>query len=145
MELRHRSSAVIETAAMTVEERLGALIGAFNATNRDIWDEVSNHSELIHRFALRSNVQDDILSVHSSDISELFDITKGLTKKLKGKASKLGLALVVIGGIVYIIKNESDKDVMKTKLLELDKQERCCYSPMEDEGEAREPEGPLGI
>lgn len=146
MELRHRSSAVIETAAMTVEERLGALIGAFNATNRDIWDEVSNHSEIIHRIALRSNIQDDILSVHSSDISELFDITKGLTKKLKGKASKLGLALVVIGGIVYIIKNESDKDAMKTKLLELDKREcGCYYSAKEDEGEALDAGGPLGI
>lgn len=146
MELRHRSSAVIETAAMTVEERLGALIGAFNATNRDIWDEVSNHSELIHRFALRSNIQDDILSDHSADIAELFDITKGLTKKLRGKASKLGLALVVIGGIVYIIKNEKDKDTMKTKLLELDKQERGCYcSIKEDEGEALDGEGPLGI
>lgn len=146
MELRHRSSAVIETAAMTVEERLGALIGAFNATNRDIWDEVSNHSELIHRFALRSNIQDDILSDHSSDISELFDITKGLTKKLKGKASKLGLALVVIGGIIYIIKNESDKDAMKTKLLDLDKQEcGCYYSVKEDEGEALDAGGPLGI
>lgn len=146
MELRHRSSAVIETAAMTVEERLGALIGAFNATNRDIWDEVSNHSELIHRFALRSNIQDDILSDHSADIAELFDITKGLTKKLRGKASKLGLAIAVIGGIVYIIKNEKDKDTMKTKLLELDKQEHGCYcSIKEDEGEALDGEGPLGI
>ena len=146
MELRHRSSAVIETAAMTVEERLGALIGAFNATNRDIWDEVSNHSEIIHRIALRSNIQDDILSDHSADISELFDITKGLTKKLKGKASKFGLALAVIGGIVYIVKNEKDKDNMRTKLLELDKQERSCYcSIKEDEGEALDGEGPLGI
>lgn len=146
MELRHSSSAVIETAAMTVEERLGALIGAFNATNRDICDEVNNHSEIIHRIALRSNIQDDILSDHSSDISELFDITKGLTKKLRGKASKLGLALVVIGGIVYIIKNEKDKDNMRTKLLELDKQEHSCYcSIKEDEGEALDGEGPLGI
>lgn len=146
MELRHRSSAVIETAAMTVEERLGALIGAFNATNRDIWDEVSNHSELIHRFALKASIQDDLLSDHSADISELFDITKGLTKKLKGKASKLGLALFVIGGIIYIVKNESDKDVMRAKLLELDKQEcGCYYSAKEDEGEALDVGGPLGI
>lgn len=146
MELRHRSSAVIETAAMTVEERLGALIGAFNATNRDIWDEVSNHSELIHRIALRSNIQDDILSEHSTDIVDLFNLTGKLTKKLGRKASKLGLALVVIGGIVYIVKNEKDKDNMRTKLLELDKQEHSCYcSIKEDEGEALDGEGPLGI
>lgn len=146
MELRHRSSAVIETASMTVEERLGALIGAFNATNRDICDEVSNHSEIIHRIALRSNIQDDILSEHGTDIVDLFNLTGKLTKKLGRKASKFGLALVVIGGIVYIIKNEKDKDTMKTKLLELDKQEHGCYcSIKEDEGEALDGEGPLGI
>ena len=53
---------------------------------------------------------------------------------------------VVIGGIVYIIKNEKDKDNMRTKLLELDKQEHSCYcSIKEDEGEALDGEGPLGI
>ena len=126
-----KESGFIETIGMSVEEKLGALISSINVNNRE--------------FLAAMNELGDVAKDHSADISELFDITKGLTKKLKGKASKLGLALVVIGGIVYIIKNESDKDVMKTKLLELDKQERCCYSPMEDEGEAREPEGPLGI
>ena len=126
-----KESGFIETIGMSVEEKLGALISSINVINRE--------------FLAAMNDLGDVAKNHSADISELFGITAKHTKKMSHKASKLGLALVVIGGIVYIIKNESDKDVMKTKLLELDKQERCCYSPMEDEGEAREPEGPLGI
>lgn len=146
MELRTRSAAVIETASMTVEERLGALIGAFNATNRDIWDEVSIHSQVIHKVFSKLNLYDDILSDHSADIAELFDITKKLTKGMRRKASKLGLALVVIGGIVYIVKNESDKDNMKAKLIALDKRNNDCYCSLKEaEGEALEAEGPLGI
>lgn len=146
MELRTRSAAVIETASMTVEERLGALIGAFNATNRDIWDEVSIHSEVIHKAFSKLNLYDDVLSDHSADIAELFDITKKLTKGMRRKASKLGLALVVIGGIVYIVKNENDKDNMKAKLIALDKRNNDCYCSLKEaEGEPIEAEGPLGI
>lgn len=122
----------IETIGMTAEEKMGALIAASNMNNREFLKSI--------------NKLGDAVCDHQADIAELFDITKGLTKKLKGKASKLGLALVVIGGIVYIIKNESDKDTMKTKLLELDKQGRGCYcSVKEDEGEALDAEEPLGI
>lgn len=127
-----RENGFVETIGMTVEEKMGALIAATNANNRE--------------FIGSLNGLGDALCDHQADISELFDITKGLTKKLKGKASKLGLALVVIGGIVYIIKNESDKDAIKTKLLELDKREcGCYYSAKEDEGEALDAGGPLGI
>lgn len=121
----------IETIGMSVEEKMGALISAFNMNNREFLRSV--------------NVLGDGFRDHQADISELFDITKGLTKKMKGKASKLGLALVVIGGIAYAIKNEIDKDDMRTKLLELDKQERGYYSYKEDADEALESEGPLGI
>lgn len=122
----------IETIGMTDEEKMGALIAASNMNNREFLKSI--------------NKLGDAVCDHQTDISELFDITKGLTKKLRGKASKLGLALVVIGGIVYIIKNEKDKDDMKTKILEFDKQERGCYcSIKEDEGEALDAEGPLGI
>lgn len=122
----------IETIGMSAEEKMGALIAASNMNNREFLKSI--------------NKLGDAVCDHQADISELFDITKGLTKKLRGKASKLGLALVVIGGIVYIIKNEKDKDTMKTKLLELDKQEHGCYcSIKEDEGEALDGEGPLGI
>jgi len=127
-----REDGFVETIGMTVEEKMGALISAFNMNNREFLRSV--------------NELGDAVCDHQTDISELFNITKGLTKKLRGKASKLGLAIAVIGGIVYIIKNESDKDAMKTKLLELDKQERGCYcSIKEDEGEALDAEGPLGI
>ena len=127
-----REDGFVETIGMTVEEKMGSLISAFNMNNREFLRSV--------------NELGDVVCDHQADISELFDITNGLTKKLKGKASKFGLALVVIGGIVYIIKNEKDKDNMRTKLLELDKQERGCYcSVKEDEGEALDGEGPLGI
>lgn len=127
-----RENGFVETIGMTVEEKMGALISAFNMNNREFLRSV--------------NELGDVVRDHQADISELFDITKGLTKKMRCKASKLGLAIAVIGGIVYIIKNESDKDAMKTKLLELDKQERGCYcSIKEDEGEAIDGEGPLGI
>ena len=127
-----RENGFVETIGMTVEEKMGALISAFNMNNREFLRSV--------------NELGDVVCDHQADISELFDITKGLTKKMRGKASKLGLAIAVIGGIVYIIKNESDKDAMKTKLLEIDKQERGCYcSIKEDEGEALDAEGPLGI
>lgn len=137
MELRKISPAVIETAAMTVEERLGALIGAFNATNRDIWDEVGLHAELICKFANMVKDHDDVIADCVSDIAKL-------QKGMKRKASKLGLALVVIGGIVYVIKNETDKDNMKTKLIELEKK-NIRYDSLEDEGEAINAEEPLGI
>ena len=127
-----RENGFVETIGMTVEEKMGALISAFNMNNREFLRSV--------------NELGDVVCDHQADISELFDITKGLTKKMRGKASKLGLAIAVIGGIVYIIKNESDKDAMKAKLLELDKQERGCYcSIKEDEGEALDAEEPLGI
>lgn len=127
-----RENGFVETIGMTAEEKMGALISAFNMNNREFLRSV--------------NELGDVVCDHQADISELFDITKGLTKKLKGKASKFGLALVIIGGIAYIIKNESDKDNMRTKLLELDKQDRGCYcSIKEDEGEALDGEGPLGI
>lgn len=127
-----RENGFVETIGMTAEEKMGALISAFNMNNREFLRSV--------------NELGDVVCDHQADISELFDITKGLTKKLKGRASKFSLALVVIGGIVYIIKNEKDKDAMKTKLLELDKQERGCYCTVkEDEGEALDAEGPLGI
>ena len=127
-----RENGFVETIGMTVEEKMGALISAFNMNNREFLRSV--------------NELGDVVCDHQADISELFDITKGLTKKMRGKASKLGLAIAVIGGIVYIIKNESDKDAMKTKLLEIDKQERGCYcSIKEDEGEALDAEGTLGI
>lgn len=120
------------TVGMSVEEKLGALIQSYNISNHDI------------RIAM--NHLDNAIAYNNGDICELFDITRKLTKGLGRKASKLGLALVVIGGIVYIIKNEKDKDNMRTKLLELDKQERSCYcSIKEDEGEALDGEGPLGI
>ena len=138
MELRKISPAVIETAAMTVEERLGALIGAFNANNRDIWDEVGLHSEIICKFANMVKDHDDVISACVSDIAKL-------EKGMKRKASKLGLALIVIGGIVYVIKNETDKDNMKTKLIELEKKNNIRYDSLEDEGEAINAEEPLGI
>lgn len=127
-----KENGFVETIGMTVEEKMGALISAFNMNNRE--------------FVRYVNELGDVVCDHQADISELFDITKGLTKKMRGTASKLGLAIAVIGGIVYIINNESDKDAMKTKLLELDKQEHGCYcSIKEDEGEALDAEGPLGI
>lgn len=126
-----RENGFVETIGMTAEEKMGALISAFNMNNREFLQSV--------------NELGDALCDHQADISELFNITKGFTKKLKGKASKFGLALVVIGGIAYIIKNEIDKDNIRTKLLELDKQERGCCSIKEDEGEALDGEGPLGI
>ena len=127
-----REDGFVETIGMTVEEKMGSLISAFNMNNREFLRSV--------------NELGDVVWDHQTDISELFDITTGLTKKLKGKASKFGLALAVIGGIVYIIKNEKDKDNMRTKILELDKQEHGCYcSIKEDEGEALDGEGPLGI
>ena len=127
-----RENGFVETIGMTVEEKMGSLISAFNMNNREFLRSV--------------NELGDVVCDHQADISELFDITKGLTKKMGRKASKLGLALVVIGGIAYVIKNEKDKDNMRTKLLELDKQEHSCYcSIKEDEGEAIDAEGPLGI
>jgi hypothetical protein len=126
-----KESGFIETIGMSVEEKLGALISSINVNNRE--------------FLAAMNDLGDVAKDHSADISELFGITAKLTKKMSHKASKLGLALVIIGGIAYVIKNESDKDTMKAKLLELDKNERGFYSHMEDEGEALNPEGPLGI
>lgn len=115
-----REDDIIRTAGMTVEEKMGALITAYNENNR--------------RFLENINALGDAIYDNHADISELFDITKGVTKKLKGKASKLGLALIVIGGITYVIKNEMDKNVLKGKIIEFDKQIReCCCSPIETE------------
>lgn len=134
-----REDDIIRTAGMTVEEKLGALVAASNVNNREFLKSINELGDALY-------VHQDALHDHQADISELFNITKGFTKKLKGKASKFGLALAVIGGIVYIVKNEKDKDNMRTKLLEFDKQERGCYcSIKEDEGEALDGEGPLGI
>lgn len=126
-----REDDVIRTAGMTAEEKMGALIAASNVNNRGFLKSINELGDALHD--------------HQADISELFDITKGFTKKLKGKASKLGLALIVIGGIAYIIKNECDKDNMKTKLIELEKKNDSCYDPIEDEGEAIDAEEPIGI
>lgn len=111
---------VIQTTGMTVEEKMGALIAASNVNNRGFLESINELGDALHD--------------HQADISELFDITKGLTKKLKGKASKLGLALIVIGGIAYAIKNEMDKDTLKGKIIEFDKQiKECRCSPIETE------------
>lgn len=127
-----REDDIIRTAGMTVEEKLGALVAASNVNNREFLKAVNELS--------------DSLAYTNTDVCDLFDVTRKLTKGLGRKASKLGLALVVIGGIAYAIKNEIDKDNMRTKLLEFDKQERGCYcSIKEDEGEALDGEGPLGI
>lgn len=127
-----REDDIIRTAGMTVEEKLGALVAASNVNNREFLKAVNELS--------------DSLAYTNTDVCDLFDVTRKLTKGLGRKASKLGLALVVIGGIAYAIKNEIDKDNMRTKLLEFDKQERGCYcSIKEDEGEALDAEGPLGI
>lgn len=127
-----RENGFIETIGMSVEEKMGALISTINMNNREILRSV--------------NELGDGFRDHQADISELFDITTKLTKKMGRKASKFGLAVVVIGGIAYIIKNEIDKDNMRTKLLEIDKKEHECYcSFKEDEGEALEAEGPIGI
>ncbi len=115
-----REDDVIRTAGMTVEAKMGALIAASNVNNRGFLESINELGDALHD--------------HQADISELFDITKGLTKKMKGKASKLGLALIVIGGIAYVIKNERDKEMLKGKIIEFDKQIReCCGSPIETE------------
>ena len=118
-------SGSIDTAAMTVEQRLDALISAFNRNNYEFHDGVN---ELC-----------DIVVKHKSEIDKL-------TKRMKGKASKLGLMAAIIGGVLYIIKNECDKDDLRKDLIDIDKRQHGIgdgyrRSVLEDEGEALNPTG----
>ena len=74
---------------------------------------------------------------NESNIEEILTAMTKLTKKCKHKASKLSVFFAVAAGVVYIVKNELDKNEMKTKLIDMDRQKRC--SDLEDEGEATGP------
>lgn len=63
-----------------------------------------------------------------------------IAKLAKKKASKVSVAIAIIAGIVYIIKNELDKDDINFALIEQDKRDRGCYcSRLESEREALDP------
>ena len=62
------------------------------------------------------------------------DVDK-LMKKSRFRASKVGLFVAVCAGIVYIIKNEKDKDDMRFDILRQDKNNR-----FENEAERHESE-----
>lgn len=81
------------------------------------------------------NGHEDHIKDLEFDVKELFTTIEKLTKRCKRKASKLGLFMVVAAGIVYVIKNEIDKDDMRQKLIEQDKAQRFD-SELESEGEA---------
>ena len=75
------------------------------------------------------------VNAHEDKIGDLVSAMEKLTKKCKHKASKLSLFMAVAAGIVYIVKNEIDKQDMKMKLIEQDKAQRFG-SELESEGEA---------
>ena len=86
------------------------------------------------------------LGIQVSDIWTMLTRQDDAIRKLtKGKAGKFGVALMAIGGIAYVIKNERDKSKMRQAIIQLDKDARGCeqfaYTPQEDEGEAEEPIG----
>lgn len=108
------------------------IVKVFNSNFEQVVSQVNESCEDIR-------VNHDVLCDCMGDIDSLFDEVKKLGKK---KAGKLGLILMGVAGLAYIIKNEIDKDKMKTKLIQLDKDARGCeqfYTPTEDEGEATEP------
>lgn len=113
-----KESKCVDVSEMNVEECLDTLIKSMNTNNREYNKALDGLSDIV-----RDHSSD--LKEHDGVICDCVSELGRLDGKLRKKAGKLGLILAVVAGIAYVIKNEIDKDELRFKILEMDKNQ--CF------------------
>ncbi|MBO7449427.1 MAG: hypothetical protein J6U54_03580 [Clostridiales bacterium] len=83
-----------------------------------------------------SNVLASCINDNHETIEKLLKTTTKLGKKIR--RTRFGMFVMMVGGIVYIIRNEKAKDELKKEIINIDRCRRSI-TPLETEGEALEP------